>query len=143
MLPNLIVIGAAKAGTTSLHHYLDLHPQIAMSRWKELDFFSKEFDRDGLRWYESQFADAPVRGESSPSYTRHPENPGAAARMASVVPDAKLIYIVRDPVDRYVSSSRSTRHALGKRSRALDGDLESEQAFHTSHYAVQLALYLE
>ncbi len=56
MLPNLIVIGAAKCGTTSLHHYLSLHPEIKMSRRKELNFFIAECSwRKGIEWYQSNF----------------------------------------------------------------------------------------
>jgi Sulfotransferase domain len=104
VLPNLIVIGAAKCGTTSLHEYLDLHPEIAMSREKELNFFvaHKNWAR-GLDWYESNFEPAPVRGESSPTYSVHPLMPGVPERIAELVPDVRLVYLVRDPIDRVVS----------------------------------------
>jgi hypothetical protein len=105
VLPNLIVIGAAKCGTTSLHDYLDEHPQISMSREKELHFFveGKNWDR-GLAWYESQFdPDAPVRGESSPGYSAFPLYRGVPQRMAETIPHARLVYLVRDPVERIVS----------------------------------------
>jgi hypothetical protein len=85
VLPNLIVIGAQKCGTTSLHYYLSLHPEIAMSRTKELHFFSRRWRR-GLRWYERQFRDpAPIRGESSPSYAFYPVWRDVPERMAEVV----------------------------------------------------------
>jgi hypothetical protein len=66
--PNLVVIGGLKCGTTSLHHYLNLHPEIQMSRPKELNFFVAELNWPlGVEWYESHFrAGAAVRGESSP-----------------------------------------------------------------------------
>lgn len=106
VLPNLIIIGAQKAGTTSLHRYLDLHPEVAMSSRKELDFFAGpgwEWER-GIEWYESHFSrDAPVVGESSPSYSAHPWVPGVPERMHSLIPEARLVYVVRDPVDRMVS----------------------------------------
>jgi hypothetical protein len=104
-LPNLVVIGGLKCGTTSLHHYLNLHPLIQMSRPKELNFFVAELNWPlGARWYASHFrADAPVRGESSPHYTNRPRFEGVAARMASTVPEARLIYMVRDPIDRMLS----------------------------------------
>jgi hypothetical protein len=68
VLPNLIIIGAPKCGTTSLHHYLSLHPQISMSREKELNFFIAERNwSKGIAWYAAQFAaDNKVRGEASP-----------------------------------------------------------------------------
>jgi len=106
VLPNLIVIGAAKCGTTSLHEYLDAHPEIAMSREKELYFFVEEKNwNKGLAWYESNFdPHAQVRGESSPGYTVFPLYQGVPERMAAIVPDARLVYLVRDPVERVLSN---------------------------------------
>ena len=101
-LPNLIVIGAQKCGTSGLHYYLSLHPEISMSSPKELNFFIKEraWDR-GVDWYRRHFdAGASVRGESSPNYTAYPHHAGVPERMRSLVPDARLILLVRDPVDR-------------------------------------------
>ena len=104
-LPNLIIIGAMKAGTTSLHHYLNLHPEIFMSRKKELNFFiEKEHGTRGLSWYQSNFVgQARVFGESSPNYTNHPFWKGVPARMAQTIPTAKIIYLVRHPIKRMVS----------------------------------------
>lgn len=104
-LPNLIVIGAMKSGTTSLHHYLDLHPEIKMSRQKELNFFVEALNwKKGIAWYSSQFSsEAKIRGESSPAYSNFPVFKGVPQRMHSLVPNAKLIYLLRDPVDRIVS----------------------------------------
>ena len=104
-LPNLVVIGAMKCATTSLHYYLGLHPEIGMSRQKELEFFVEERNwGKGVRWYRSWFSpEDPVRGEASPQYTSYPKFRGVAERMHSVIPGAKLIYLVRDPVDRLLS----------------------------------------
>jgi hypothetical protein len=106
MLPNLIVIGAARSGTTSLHLYLREHPQIFMAQGKELNFFllEKNWQR-GLEWYEHQFpaGSALVYGESSVRYSAYPEYAGVPERLAAVVPEAKLVYLVRDPVDRLAS----------------------------------------
>ena len=104
-LPNLLVIGAAKCGTTSLHHYLAAHPEIAMSAEKELNYFVAEKNGGrSLTWYESQFdGTAPVRGESSPAYTAYPCYAGVPERIHSVVPEARLVYVVRDPIERVVS----------------------------------------
>lgn len=112
-LPNLVIIGAMKCGTTSLHRYLDLHPDVAMSVRKELNFFRGPADlevdwlrgnwRRGPAWYAAQFdPTAPVRGEASPGYTS-PSAPEVAPRMAALIPDARLVHAVRDPVDRAVS----------------------------------------
>jgi hypothetical protein len=104
-LPNLVVIGGLKCGTTSLHHYLSLHPEVAMSRPKELNFFVAELNWPlGTDWYATHFErDAPVRGESSPHYTNRPRFEGVAERIRSTLPSPKLVYVVRDPVDRMLS----------------------------------------
>jgi hypothetical protein len=106
MLPNLIIVGGAKCGTTSLHYYLSLHPEIFMSRPKEVDFFIEEGNwNKGRDWYESRFEGSPkpVVGEASPLYTRYPILRSVPERMHSVVPNAKLIYLVRDPMERLIS----------------------------------------
>jgi Sulfotransferase family len=145
-LPNLVVIGGLKCGTTSLHHYLNLHPEIAMSRPKELNFFVAELNWDlGRAWYASHFdAAAPVRGESSPHYTNEPRFRGVAGRMAEVVPDAWLIYVVRDPLERSVSHYLHNVSG-GYETRSLAEALaEPETAYvHRGLYAMQLAPYLE
>jgi hypothetical protein len=145
-LPNLIIIGSAKAGTTSLHSYLGLHPQVSMSREKELHFFTAALNWSrGLDWYQSWFdASAQVRGEASPSYTAYPTHAGVAQRMASIVPDARLIYLVRDPVERLVSNYVQ-RYADGRESRSLDAalaDLETSDYVHRSMYHRQISQYL-
>jgi hypothetical protein len=104
-LPNLIIIGAMKCATTSLHYYLSLHPDISMSRVKELRYFVKEHNwHRGIEWYKSHFTDGiSIRGEASPAYTKYPHFKDIAARMYATVPEAKLIYIVRDPINRILS----------------------------------------
>ena len=86
-LPNLIVIGGLKCGTTSLHHYLGLHPRIEMSRPKELNFFVSELNWDlGADWYASHFdRSAQIRGETSPHYTNLPRFTGVAERMRELL----------------------------------------------------------
>lgn len=145
MLPNVIIIGAMKAGTTSLHHYLSLHPEIQMSREKELNFFITERNWEkGVEWYASHFVNnATVRGESSPNYTAHPRFLDVPARMHAVVPDAKLIYVLRDPIERMVSHYV---HAYAERTeerppeKAL-ADLDSVYVAR-SKYHMQMEQYL-
>jgi hypothetical protein len=105
MLPNLIIIGAMKAGTTSLHYYLNVHPEISMSNEKELDFFIEEKNwRNGRNWYESKFmGKAKIYGESSVNYSTFPQAKNVPKRMYSLIPEAKLIYMLRDPIERIVS----------------------------------------
>ena len=103
-LPNVIVIGAGKSGTTSLHEYLDEHPQVGMSKLKELRFFVEPDCLDHVDSYLRRFDPAfPVRGESSPAYTEFPRHPGVPERMHELIPDARLIYVVRDPIERVVA----------------------------------------
>ncbi len=101
-LPNLIVIGAQKCGTSVLHYYLGLHPEISMSQTKELNFFIEERNwPQGVDWYRAHFdPHAHVTGEASPNYSADPTFAGVPGRMHSVVPEAKLIYLVRDPLER-------------------------------------------
>jgi len=104
-LPTFLIIGAAKCGTTSLHRYLDLHPEIGMSRVKEPHFFAgRDAWTRGVDWYRTLFDPAFLhRGESSVGYTTHPQTTGVPERIASVIPDVKLIYLIRDPVIRLMS----------------------------------------
>ena len=126
-LPNLIVIGGLKCGTTSLHHYLNLHPEVAMSRPKELNFFVAELNWPlGTGWYSTHFDPAaPARGESSPHYTNRPRFDGVVDRIDATLEAPRLIYVVRDPIDRMLShylhnvgggyEPRSLADALGDR----------------------------
>jgi hypothetical protein len=104
-LPTFVVIGGLKCGTTSLHHYLALHPDVAMSRPKELNFFVAELNWElGTEWYASHFdPTAAARGESSPHYTNRPRYEGVAERAFSVAPDARIVHMVRNPIDRLLS----------------------------------------
>ncbi len=105
-MPNLIIIGGLKCGTTSIHHYLGLHPEVQMSKPKELNFFVEELNWDlGLDWYASRFDSAyKVRGESSPHYTNLPRYRGVPERIkANSGDDVRLLYMVRDPIKRILS----------------------------------------
>jgi hypothetical protein len=103
-IANLIIIGAQKCGTTSLHQYLHLHPEVCMSTEKETNFFVWHYER-GLEWYSRLWPEqAPILGESSPNYTVHPKSAGVPERIRAATPEAKLIYLVRDPVDRMISN---------------------------------------
>lgn len=104
-LPNLIVIGAQKAGTSSLHYYLNQHPDIHMSAKKETQFFHEEHNWSrGIDWYKSLFSgQAKIYGESCTSYSFKPLYKNVAEKMHRLIPNAKLIYLVRDPIERAIS----------------------------------------
>lgn len=146
--PNLFIIGAMKSGTTSLHHYLSAHPEVFMCEPKEPGFFAPEmtyYPREE-EWYLSLFGeagDARWVGESSTHYTKLPMYPGVAARVAAYAPDARLIYLMRDPVERAISHYW---HNVRYRSewRPMEEALAEEGEYHAfSDYARQLEPYLE
>ena len=115
-LPDFVIIGAARCATTSLYAYLREHPEVFMSPEKETDFFSlgdlppSEVPRNASAYrartreeYERFFrdaGDARAVGEASPTYLFYPRS---AARMQQAIPQAKLICILRDPVERAYS----------------------------------------
>ncbi len=142
-LPNLLVVGAQKCGTTSLHHYLGLHPEIGMSRKKELNFFSHHRDR-GVDWYRSHFDPSmPIRGEASPSYTALPRFPSVAEAVVEVLDGVRLIYLVRDPLRRAMSAYAHF-YASGREHRGPDEALLAPDTDYVVRgcYAFQLEEYL-
>ena len=145
-LPNLIIVGGLKCGTTSIHHYLGLHPEIQMSKPKELNFFVEELNWDlGLDWYASRFDDRfKVRGESSPHYTNLPRFEGVAERIHEHCPDARLLYMVRDPIKRILSHWVHATGA-GYETREMVPTLSDPDTHYInrSKYWMQLQPYLE
>ncbi len=154
-LPTFFIIGAAQAGTTRLYHCLDQHPQIQMSAVKEPHFFAATENgipsppgRIGsLEEYEQLFDPSfNARGEASQSYTNFPRRKGVPERIEELMPDAKFLYLVRDPIARTVSHYRNWI-AAGKERRSLR-DVLSDPFFPYSYltchslYARQLELYL-
>lgn len=147
LLPNLLIIGAPKCGTTSLHHYLDVHPEVSMSDVKELDFFVPELNwPKGLDWYRSNFpgGHARVRGESSTSYTRSGDADDAARLIHEVLGRPKLIYLVRDPIDRIRSDYHQYR-AVGIEQRPIEEALADPDSRYVeaSRYGSRIAPYVE
>lgn len=123
MLPNFLIIGSQKAGTTSLYHALRQHPQVFMSAEKEPNFFFHDhLYQRGLAAYQTHFNGADsfaAIGEASPGYICHPAAP---ARICAAIPDAKLIVTVREPVARAYSQYWDSR-------RKLSVGVTFEQAF--------------
>lgn len=147
-LPDLCVIGAAKSGTTSLHAYLDQHPEIGMAELKELRFFADPGHAGWENRYRGLFPSGTrLVGESSTMYTRAPGLPGVAERMKAMVPDVRLIYLVRDPAERALASYVEERyHGLEPRT-AQEAFADLDDPYHpyvsASRYAEQLALFLD
>jgi hypothetical protein len=123
-LPHFLVIGAQKAGTTALYAYLRWHPGITGPSWKEVSFFDRHWWR-GEAWYRGQFplrAGERLVGEASPSYLFHPLAP---ERARSLVPDAKLVALLRNPVDRAYSQYQH-EVALGREPLSFEDALAAE-----------------
>jgi hypothetical protein len=105
VLPDFLIIGAQKAGTSSMFKLLHLHPQIYGSIKKEPHFFDANYSK-GVNWYRSHFPmrqkikKGCVTGEASPCYLMFPH---AAERISQLLPNIKLIVLLRNPVDRAIS----------------------------------------
>ena len=148
--PNLFIIGAMKAGTTSLHHYLSDHPDVFMSEPKEPNFFVEELNWPrGMDWYRQLFAlagDAAIVGESSTEYAKLPTFRGVAKRIHEFNPEARLIYVMRDPLDRIVShywhNVRTLREEAERRDM-LSAVRADPRYVAYSDYAMQLEPYLD
>ena len=136
ILPNFLIIGAAKSGTTSLAHYLRAHPQAFMPRLEPHSFTAERRWKLGQAWYENQFkaaGNAVAVGETSASYSRSPLDQGVPDRIATLVPDIRILYLVRRPLHR-MRSEYLHRLLNGKENRSL---------LDASRYALQIDRYLE
>lgn len=142
----LLIIGAQKAGTQSLAHYLAAQPRVSVTP-QELNFFSD--DRvwaKGFDWYREQITDptkpdAVVVGETSPSYTMRLGYPESAARIAATVPEARLVYLLRDPIERMRSAYQHALAAGWERRPMREALLADDTYLDPSCYALQLARY--
>jgi len=143
-LPDFLILGAQKAGTTSLHRYLELHPAVLPPRMKEVHYFDVQWWR-GLRWYRSNFPSVAqhlgrrlrrgqrtITGEASPYYLAHPQVP---ARVKETLPSVPMLVILRDPVERahshYLHNRRmgaedcsTFEEAIEREPERLQGELE-------------------
>ena len=122
-LPDFLILGAQKAGTTALYAYLRWHPQITGPSFKEVSFFDRHYAK-GERWYRAHM---PVRrrslvGEASPSYLFHPLAP---ERVAGMLPGARLIALLRNPVDRAFSHYQH-EVALGREPLSFEDAVDRE-----------------
>lgn len=153
--PEAYLIGAQKAGTTTLAYLLDQHPLVTVSRPKEPHFFTHNRDK-GLDWYEKQFPNSSnyVLVDASTSYAMAPlktyghdqqreDYRGVPSRVFSANPDAKLIYSLRDPVERtYSGYWHNVR--MGNESRNFTTALLHDSFYlDVSDYHGQLSLWLK
>ena len=121
-LPDFLIIGAQKCGTTFLYQLLVQHPRVKPAFVKEVHYFDLNFAK-GNNWYRSHFplqmrnTRTYITGEASPYYLFHPH---AAKRASMVVPDAKLIILLRNPVDRaYSHYQHQVKRVPGKARETL------------------------
>ncbi|MGH7562994.1 MAG: sulfotransferase family protein [Gemmatimonadota bacterium] len=165
MMPNFLVIGAARSGTTSLYHYLGSHPEIYMSPVKEPNFFAWEEGRFDFgasapggkirtrlsvldsKKYRALFrgvTDEKAIGEASPSYMG---SPGAAARIQRAIPSARLIAMLRHPAERayanYMGRLRDGRERNQDPHDALGGALSGRGPRWRQEIYVGVGLYHE
>jgi hypothetical protein len=154
VLPDFLIIGTMKGGTTSLFQYLAKHPAIRPPLRKEIKYFDLHY-RQGPGWYRAHFPtrfkmDGGITGEATPYYMFHPFAP---KRIAADLPHVRLIAILRNPVDRAYShynhmmrvgrESLSFEEALDREEERLAGELEKIKAdpaystFKHLHYSYQ------
>lgn len=124
-LPDFLGIGTQKGGTTTLHRLLAAHPAIMIPQSKELHYFTLNY-RLGSAWYAGQFQEADneqLCGEITPYYLFHPHAP---QRIQAMLPRARLIVLLRDPVERALSQYFHSRR-LGLEPLELEAALSAEE----------------
>ena len=151
--PSFLIVGAQKSGTTSMYNHLVSHPQVRRPLTKEVHYFDVHYSR-GPAWYRSNFPlkaarqGAWITGEATPAYLFHP---GAPERVAALLPGARLVVLLRNPVDRAYShyhhelakgaETLSFEQALKAEPTRLEGELERQMAeadyfsYNARHYA--------
>lgn len=147
LLPNFLIVGAQKCGTTSLYDYLIEHESIHAAATKEVGYFDRYYAR-GLTWYRAQFPSRLraarvqrarrqpfITGEASTGYIL---NPHALRRIRQVLPDVKLILLLRNPVDRAFSHYQAC-FRRGVDTLSFEAALESEESRIGAAWARMLA----
>jgi hypothetical protein len=168
-LPDFIIIGGQRCGTTSLYNYLVEHPQVSPAFMKETHFFTRNY-RKGLNWYRANFPPLWYRnrtqrrdgtdlvsGEATPYYLFYPHTP---QRVSKAVPDAKLIVLLRNPVDRAYSqyhheirqglvtlsfkdALKREQEELPKETAKILGDEDYHSVVHQSYSYVARGIYVD
>jgi len=153
-LPNFLIIGAPRSGTTSLYFYLKQHPEVYLSPIKEPQFFAFEGAKDpalppwstSIEVYESLFERArneALIGEASPIYLH---TPGCAERIRSHIPDVKMIAVLRNPVDRALSHYLHHRRLKSEKAASFATALSLEEkriaeGYHPAFFYKNAGLY--
>lgn len=145
--PNLFLVGAMKCGTTSLHNMLDAHPSIFMCQNpKEPAWFAGGNQSKDLSWYLERFADARDEryvGESSTDYSKAPRLGPVASRIKEFSPDARILYIMRDPVERAISHYWWEVEFSAEGRSFLEAVKASREIGDVGNYAMQIEPFLK
>lgn len=148
--PSAFLIGAQKAGTTTLANLLGQHPDVSLAEPKEPDYLSNQYSR-GVEWYKERFIDpeAAVLLDASTSYTLASpkyeyEDKSIPERLYELNPEAKLIYIMRDPVERTHSGYLHSKR-YGRTTQSFSALIRNKEFHHiyTSDYYTQISRWLE
>jgi len=146
LLPTFFVIGAAKAGTTSINNYLARHPQIEMAEPREPHVMVSPIPEERVALYGRHFrGGTELRGDCSPSYSVYPTHPRVSEHIAEMVPDARIVYMVRDPVERMISYyAQTVVHGVQRQPAAVALDPVDDGNYYLagSRYATQVEVYL-
>lgn len=146
-LPDFLIIGASKSGTTTLWRYLQRNPKVHMLEPKEPEFFAKdEVYSRGLEWYKSLFTAAPpdkLCGEASTTYSRWPHFGDVPGRIHDAAPNVRLVYMLRHPTERAYSQYKH-RMRLNVPRMTFEEALEHDAMFvDTSTYIMQIEKFME
>ena len=145
--PNLFLVGSMKCGTTSLHNMLAAHPSIFMCQNpKEPAWFAGGNSGKSLSWYLERFAgarDERYVGESSTDYTKAPRLGGVASKIRRFAPDARILYVMRDPLERALSHYWWEVEYSAEGRSFLDAMKASREIADVGNYAMQIAPYIE
>lgn len=141
------LIGTPKSATTTLCYHLDSHPQVALCRPKEPNFFNQDrWYSKGYSYYESLYPDRPgalAMGEGTTWYCQVSSYPETPARIHSYAPDARIVYTVRDPLDRIRSHVRQRRgdRLCDPRASLLDVIRAAPDLLESGRYYTHLRTY--
>ena len=160
VLPDFLIIGVPRAGTTSLYNYMINHPSIKPPLWKEIGFFNEHYTKD-ITWYKSHFPSVLLKyyieklkkkkfltGEASPDYLFHPLAP---RRIFEMIPKVKMIILLRNPIDRawshYWQSIRKNRETLSfeeaiRKQMKVEQETNREKVSQKNNYGANLNQYI-
>lgn len=146
-LPDFVVIGSPRCGTTSLYHLLHQVPQICLTDFKESDYFIEELNfSKGAAWYDGLFSEPhKICGDISPNYSSHGKFNGVPERLFAKAPNAKIFYIVRDTAQRTRSHYQqlwTQRQDMPDPADVFDTAI-GKHILECSSYMFQIEAYLE